>query len=307
MTKISVCLTHYNRAEKLAATLESLARQSVMPDEVFVWDDKSPDMDPREVVAQFQGRFPRLVYHRNTTNLGMPGNLNAVLSQATGEYVANLHDADIFDPFLLEKWARALDSHPTAGMVFCGLRHPAKGSGEMVDTIIDAAPLTPGRVFFRDKLVGHLACPIWGTTMVRKSVHEELLPFDARFRNWADVDYWMRICLNHDLAYVPEALISLDSSETAERRFSWYRVFILHQTYIVNIRRHFADDPRQLRRALDLQCTFLRKRYFRMMFRTVKQADFRALWNGISFFPRIFSAQLHEAPELLPALAGPHR
>ena len=71
MATISVCVTHYNRAQKLADTLESLARQTLMPDEVFVWDDKSP-VDPEPVVMQFRHRFHRLVYHRNVENLGMP-------------------------------------------------------------------------------------------------------------------------------------------------------------------------------------------------------------------------------------------
>jgi len=42
MSKVSVCLTHYNRPEKLAATLESLAAQTRAPDEVFMQDDCSP-------------------------------------------------------------------------------------------------------------------------------------------------------------------------------------------------------------------------------------------------------------------------
>lgn len=305
MTKISVCLTHYNRADKLAPTLESLANQSMVPDEVFVWDDTS-SVDPRDVVMQFQGRFPRLVYNRNSINLGMPGNLNAVLAQAKGEYVANLHDADVYDRTLLEKWAKTLDQNPSAGMVFCGLRSVDK-TGQKRDTIINAAPLTPGRIFFREKLLGNLSCPIWGTTMVRKTVHDHLLPLDARFRNWADIDYWMRVCLNYDIAYVPEALIFLDNTETAERRFSWFRVFVVHQMYIENIRRHYADSPDELKRALQIQCNFLRKVYFRLLFQNLMRRDFRAVKKGVTSLPRVFSAQLHKSPETLTAKADPHR
>ena len=100
MPRISVCLTHYNRPDKLGATLESLALQTRVPDEVFVWDDCSPN-DPTYVIEEWKARFPHFVYHRNDVNLGMPGNLNAVIAQATGDYVANLHDADVFAPTLL--------------------------------------------------------------------------------------------------------------------------------------------------------------------------------------------------------------
>jgi glycosyltransferase involved in cell wall biosynthesis len=75
MPRISVCLTHYDRPDKLAATLESLARQTRVPDEVLLWDDCSP-RDPTEVVRSFEARFPHFVYHRNERNLGMPGHRN---------------------------------------------------------------------------------------------------------------------------------------------------------------------------------------------------------------------------------------
>ncbi len=306
MTKISVCLTHYNRAEKLAPTLESLACQTRVPDEVFVWDDASPN-DPTDVVMRFKDRFPRFVYNRNVSNLGMPGNLNAVLSQATGDYVANLHDADVFDPLLLEKWADALDSNPSAGMVFCGMRVTGKNSANSKDVILDIPAFMRGRDFFSSRLVGNLSCPIWGTTMVRKSVHEALLPFDSQFRNWADIDYWMRVCRDYDIAYVPEPLIILDDSDTPERRFSWFRLFIVHHMYIVNIRRHFSGDKIALRNAIQTQCSFLRKKYFVLMYRNLRNWDMHAFRKGFLYFSRIFSARLHEDTFQLMRDVDPHR
>lgn len=126
--KLSVCLTHYNRPHLLGRTLESLARQTRPPDEVFVRDDASP-RDPTDVARSFAGRFRHFVYHRNPANLGMPGNLNAVIGQATGDLVANLHDADVFHPTLLEKWEQALHRQPRAGLVFCGLEEPGSRAG----------------------------------------------------------------------------------------------------------------------------------------------------------------------------------
>ncbi len=59
----------------------------------------------------------------NQSNLYMPGNFQICLriQETTGDCVANLHDADVFDPTLLEKWERALNEHPTTGFVFCGV------------------------------------------------------------------------------------------------------------------------------------------------------------------------------------------
>ena len=114
--RISVCITHYNRPEKLGVTLESLLRQTRMPDEIFLWDDCSPK-DPSEIVSKWQDKFPHFKYYRNQTNLNMPGNLNEVLSQATGDFIANLHDADEYHPRLIELWLERLIQYPSAGMV----------------------------------------------------------------------------------------------------------------------------------------------------------------------------------------------
>ena len=185
--KLSVCLTHYNRPHLLAATLESLARQTRLPDEVLVWDDCSPN-DPTEVAKNYAGRFPKFIYHRNARNLGMPGNLNAVLACTTGELIANLHDADEYHPTLLQKWEEALLRHPRAGLVFCGLdATTASTDGEKI-WIHPCAEYTAGRDFFRQHYVGNSSSIIWGTVMVRREVYARHLPFDSQFRNWADLD-----------------------------------------------------------------------------------------------------------------------
>jgi glycosyltransferase involved in cell wall biosynthesis len=208
MAKISVCITHYNRPEKLGATLASLAAQTRQADEVFLWDDCSPN-DPASVIREWKGRFTNFVYHRNERNLGMPGNLNAVISQATGDYIANLHDADIYHPTLLEKWSAALDAHPSAGLVFCRVG----GRNEQTERRLrDCGELTSGREFNRRYFLNAWrgSSPVWGTVMARRDAYEVLLPFDAKYGAIADVDMWMRMTLSRDAAFVNEELIRAD-------------------------------------------------------------------------------------------------
>jgi glycosyltransferase involved in cell wall biosynthesis len=288
MTRLSVCLTHFNRRHQLAATLESLAQQTRTPDEVFLWDDCSPE-DPSEIAEAFRGRFRKFVYHRNVRNLGMPGNLNAVLAQATGDYVANLHDADEFHPRLLEKWEAALEAHPTAGMVFCGLDATKENPAGAHLVLPEIAELTRGREFFERWFVGRASSPIWGTVMARKSAYDRLLPLDARFQNWADVDLWMRMCREHNIAYVREALITLDNTPTPQRRFSWYRVLLMQEMSFVNIRRMYEGDPVALVSALGRQRKCLKVEYAKLLAGSVRWLDFRRFVQGIALGARVFS------------------
>ena len=118
--KISVCVTTYNRDYLLDKTLQSLSSQTRQPDELIVSDDCSTD-ETQRVVDKWREKFARFRYNRNNRNLFMPGNLNAAVALAEGQYVGNLHDGDTFDPTMLQQWESALDAYPSAGFVFCGI------------------------------------------------------------------------------------------------------------------------------------------------------------------------------------------
>jgi len=285
--RISVCITHYNRPEKLGATLESLARQTQMPDEIFLWDDCSPN-DPTEVARAWQNRFPHFVYHRNERNLNMPANLNTVISEASGDFIANLHDADEFDPRLIELWAEALVRNPSAGMVYCGLESPVPGASEPKLWLnADIMPVTAGLTFFKTHFLHKWSSLIWGTAMVRKSVYDDLMPFRERFRNWADVDMWMRISLNHDVAYVDQPLIKTDEGDTPLRGFDWKKVFIHHRMVEDGIRLYCEKTGTSARLPLLTQHLNLILRWMRFMTGGLRQHDSERLKKGSAYFSRV--------------------
>jgi glycosyltransferase involved in cell wall biosynthesis len=211
---LSVVVTTYNRAEPLGWTLESLSKQTRLPDELIVSDNCSQD-DTAEVVASFQNRFPKLVYSRNDENLGMPGNLNAGIQRANGDLIANLHDADTCDPTLLEKWEQALIEYPDAGFVWCGLVNKGADPTRTRVRLHPCDPYTPGREFFEKHFLGNYACMIRGTVMARKEVYETMGFFDPGWGMYSDVEMWMRICSQYGVAYVREPLQICSSDHTS--------------------------------------------------------------------------------------------
>ena len=278
--RISVCLTHYNRPDKLGATLASLAAQTRMPDEVFVWDDCSPQ-DPTSVIREWQNRFPHFVYHRNPSNLNMPGNLNAVISQATADLVANLHDADIFAPTLLEKWSEALESHPEAVLAFC---QDSRWDNPLFVShwTPDPNPLTPGPEFFKKHYLGRIDSIIWGTVMMRRSTYQKLLPFDPQYKNWADVDMWIRACGEGAIAYVPEKLIELDQTPTPQRNFSFQHKHLIAQLVFNGVKNCLPITERP--QAAKIQTRVWRRLWLRWMLGRIRHADLCGLRDGLSLF-----------------------
>lgn len=284
MIKLSVCITTYKRAALLDKTLASLAAQTRQPDQLIVSDDCSPDDTP-EVVAKWQSRFPNFIYNRNERNLYMPGNLNTAVSLATGEYVANLHDADEFAPSLLEKWEAALDSYPSAGFVFNGVQFV---DGDNTQTFLhDVATLTPGREFFEKHMLHKFSSIVWGTVMVRRTAYQKLLPFNVKFGFFSDVDMWMRMCLDFDVAYIREPLMYLDESPTSERKFSWDKTEVARQMELANIYRFYSDSPDRFSAEIKQHNAVTRDIYFRRIIGRARHGDFKGFWKGLQLLCKV--------------------
>ena len=281
MTKISVCVTTYNRDQLLDQTLQSLYAQTRQPDELIVSDDCSID-DTQRVVKKWEKKFPRLHYNRNSRNLYMPGNLNVAVGLAKGKYVANLHDGDTFDPEMLEQWERALDSYPSAGFVFCGIggwtHHTEFDDGVILH---DVQLFTRGRTFFEKYFLHKFSSIVWGTVMARRTVYDELLPFDPAFGFISDVDMWMRMCLKYNVAYVRKPLIILDNSPTKERGFDWRRLEITRKMQIANIQRFYGNQPALLRREISCHQRVVQKLYMRRLLGRLWHQDWAGLREGL--------------------------
>lgn len=225
LPKVTAVLVAYNRAPKLPRTLDSVLAQSLRDFELIISDDCSTD-DTAEICADYARRDPRIRYRRNPRNLGMPGNLNAALLNARGEYLAILHDGDTYRHDLLEKWAAALDRHPKAAFVFNAYAYESveRGGPSGFDRIV-MPPCMDGREFLERVFIPNWGgCPVFGTTMLRRSCFESAGPFDPRYSMNSDVEMWMRLASRYDVAYVPEPLIVISPREpdhVLKRHYWW--------------------------------------------------------------------------------------
>jgi glycosyltransferase involved in cell wall biosynthesis len=207
--KVSVVLVTYNRAAQLPTTLDSLLAQTHTDFELIVSDDCSTDGTPA-VCERYAQQDPRIRYRRNPRNLRMPGNLNAAIGEARGAYLAITHDGDLYRADLLEKWAGALDRHPSAGFVFNGYREGARPGHTARSWLIDMPECMNGREFLERIYVPNPGgCPIYGTTMVRKACLDAVGLFDPRYSMHSDIEMWVRLASRYDVAYVPELLITM--------------------------------------------------------------------------------------------------
>ncbi len=264
--KVSICLTTYKRASVLPLSVESILSQTFTDFELIINDDCSPD-NTESVCRAFMARDSRIQYFRNATNLKMPGNLNAAISHARGDYIANLHDGDVYRPDLIEKWASALDRYPTAGFVFNSLEALNQDRVHLKYFWHDYPPLIRGRDLL-DEMLWIWNSPVFGTTMVRRAAYDQVGPFDKEFGFISDIDMWMRLSLYYDVAYIREPLISVTPHE-ADHPYSflsWELNLINDQLHRKNLARRYANMPKQ---------------YASKMARLRRSRDSYWLWNLI--------------------------
>jgi glycosyltransferase involved in cell wall biosynthesis len=116
--RISVALCTYNGERFLPQQLVSIQRQTRLPDEVVVCDDRSTDRTV-EMVHAFAGSvsFPVRVFV-NERNLGSAANFAQAIGLCEGNLIALSDQDDIWYPTRLERSEQELAAHPEAGLVF---------------------------------------------------------------------------------------------------------------------------------------------------------------------------------------------
>lgn len=108
---ISVAMCTYNGARFLTEQLNSIARQTRVPDELVICDDRSTD-DSAQMITEFarQVQFP-VRFEVNDQTLGSTKNFERAISISQGEIIVLADQDDVWYPNKLEQLEKAfLDS-----------------------------------------------------------------------------------------------------------------------------------------------------------------------------------------------------
>lgn len=102
MTRVSVAVATYNGERHLQQQLESFLAQTVLPDEVVIYDDSSTDRTV-EVARQFSARAPFEVKIFVGDRVGFGQNFGRALAETSGDIVFMSDQDDEWDPIKVER------------------------------------------------------------------------------------------------------------------------------------------------------------------------------------------------------------
>ena len=192
---VSVILPTYNRAEFLAAALDSVFAQTCPDFEIIVMDDGSEDETPRLLASRSD---PRLRVFRQQ-NRGVSAARNAAMQLARGRYLALLDSDDLWLP---DKLARQVQYMMSGEWEISQTEEIWMRDGRQVKKTKRHAK--PEGWFFEKSLEMCLISP--SCVMFSRRCWEEAGPFDEEIPACEDYDLWLRVCLRFPVGLVAEPL-----------------------------------------------------------------------------------------------------
>lgn len=205
--KISLIISTYNSPERLRVVLDSVMRQSRLPDEIIIADDGSDDAT-RAVVELYAGQSPRPVVHVWHPDEGFRLAMirNKAIARASGDFIIQI-DGDIL---LHRRFVEDHERRARRGWFGCGKRvqlGPAITErilrSEIVTPSLFSADLHNRKNALRSPLLGKFFRCIGGKRVHHRGCNmaywrDDALAvngFDEAFEGWGfeDTDFFNRL------------------------------------------------------------------------------------------------------------------
>jgi len=203
---VTVLLPVHNGADHLRESLASVLAQSFRDFELLAIDDGSTDETAAILAGVADGRLRVL---RNERNLGLTATLNRGIGEALGAYIARQDADDLSDPGRLGAQVTRLEAEPELALLGCSYRRiDEAGREEGLRRVPTGATAIRWRLLF-------LSAFAHSSVMIRTSALAAVGPYDERFAYAQDYELWSRIARSHEVAALPEPLVSYRRSRSS--------------------------------------------------------------------------------------------
>jgi glycosyltransferase involved in cell wall biosynthesis len=207
-TRVDVGIPTYGQPRYLAEAIECVLAQSLASWRLTISENGTGSSEIAAAVAPYLSDH-RVRHVVTGANLGGPRNASRLINTGSAEYVAILHDDDLWEADFLRRRVEFLDANPSCGLVFCdcwmvdsaGTRLPGLGFGASLESGVQDR-----RAFFARLYEGNMiGIP---TALVRRSAYEAV---GAEFRDdllFYDHEIWLRLAARFDVGFLDDVAAS---------------------------------------------------------------------------------------------------
>jgi glycosyltransferase involved in cell wall biosynthesis len=233
---ISVVITCYTEGSLIYEAVESVLRQSRLPQEIILVNDASPDEETNRVCRDLdQNLIIRLI--ARSQNGGPSVARNDGFQAAQGEILVLLDADDLLPDNALANIQAAFAKSPSLGFIYGSyIRESKAGQCRLIN---------PGDISLKKMLRSKpfRASSQWsliGTTPLKRSLWQAVGGYDTAFevQDLHDVEFWIRVISSGcDYQYIPSCIYHwrkyLGNNSCKVTPEAWYRVAKKHlQAYI---------------------------------------------------------------------------
>jgi glycosyltransferase involved in cell wall biosynthesis len=206
---VSVIMPNYNNEKYLAEAIESILNQTYRNFEFVIIDDCSTD-NSWNIIQEYAKKDNRIKAFKNEENLKIVKTRNkgfGLMSPAS-KYIAIFDSDDISMPERFEKQIKFLEKNPDYGAVgshtfiidenseIIGKRKYETDFKKIIKNIIKKSPVAQPSV------------------MIKKSVLNEVGPYNEKYTRCQDYELWFRIAKDYKIGNLDESLIKYRVSKT---------------------------------------------------------------------------------------------
>ena len=202
MSKFSVVIPLYNKANYIAKALNSVLNQTNSDFEIIIINDGSTD-NSLEVVETFTDTRIKLF---TTKNQGVSAARNFGIEKAQGDYIAFLDADDFWEKTFLETINALIISYPNEHVFASALKIMIlKRVYHATYKHINLKPNETGILNYFTSSIGHSILHCANSIFSKKAI-ENIGYFDESLKTNEDTDYWIRSGFKYNVVFVNKPL-----------------------------------------------------------------------------------------------------
>lgn len=223
MPKISVIIPTHNRLQTLPRAVFSVLNQTFKDFDIWIVDDGSTDGTSDWVQSQILTQNEAKIHYIQTQQKGVSHARNKAVRMSQGEWIAFLDSDDEWKPEKLSKQLQMAKENPDLPLIH--------GEEIWVRNGVQVNPMkkhqkTGGKIF---KKCVPICCISPSTSLIKRTVLEEVGLFREDFPVCEDYDLWLRITKKYEVGFIEDPVITKyggheDQLSRLYKAMDYYRV-----------------------------------------------------------------------------------
>lgn len=213
-TCVTICVPTFNGEKYLAESLQSIINQTYENIEILIVDDQSSDSTV-EIVEEFIAKDTRVRLHINDRNLGLVGNWSQCISLASGDWIKLHFQDDLMVPGTISEMMSVATAHDVKLVITDREYFFEDGADEQLKAMKRLSWFFPAQAIITPSQMAELLMrngigqnfigePILG--LIHRDLIRQFGDYDPLFNQIVDFEYWLRMCLNVEIGFIPMKL-----------------------------------------------------------------------------------------------------